>query len=100
MISRRQFVSISGALLAATALPIPARVNAGAATSGPLGRPIGIQLYTVREQASADLAGTLAASSCQIGSPTNASPRLPRSVTAKLNSPECMNGPHTSSPAC
>lgn len=61
MISRRQFVSISGALLAATALPIPPRVNAGAATSGPLGRPIGIQLYTVREQASADLAGTLAA---------------------------------------
>lgn len=60
MMSRRKFtqhtVTAAGLALGATG----ARAAGDAARPrGPLGRPIGLQLYTVREQAAADLDGTL-----------------------------------------
>ena len=56
MISRRTFLEGSSLALAAmTSL----KLSAAASNTGPLGRPIGLQLYTVREEAGRDLAGTL-----------------------------------------
>ena len=56
MLSRRAFLERSSLALAAmTCLD----AYAGASKTGPLGRPIGIQLYTVREETSRDLLGTL-----------------------------------------
>lgn len=58
MLSRREFLHrCSLALAATTCLP----AFASAAKNGPLGKPIGIQLYTVREETSRDLLGTLSA---------------------------------------
>jgi sugar phosphate isomerase/epimerase len=61
MLSRRTFLSQSLGALAAAAMIRDAAATSGASVRGPLDRPIGLQLYTVREQAAADLAGTLAA---------------------------------------
>src|SRR5262245_5804054 len=59
MISRRAFLeSTSLALAAMTCLPT--RAGTGTGGTGPLGRPVGLQLYTVREEAARDLSGTLA----------------------------------------
>lgn len=55
MISRRAFLEHSSLALAAMTC-LPARA---AAETGPLGRPVGLQLYTVRQDAARDLTGTL-----------------------------------------
>jgi sugar phosphate isomerase/epimerase len=59
MLTRRRFLQNSSLATAAMAC-FPVGYGAVAATtSGPLGRPIGLQVYTVKEAAAADLAGTL-----------------------------------------
>jgi len=58
MITRRRF--LEGSSLAALAAMSGARGFASNAGTGPLGMPIGLQLYTVRDVAAKDLAGTLA----------------------------------------
>ena len=50
MLSRRKFVIASAGMAGAAALPV--RAN-------PLGKPVGIQLYTVGAELKADMAGTL-----------------------------------------
>jgi sugar phosphate isomerase/epimerase len=61
MLSRRAFLERGSLALAAMSLH-SARTEAQAGTvTGPLGRPIGLQLYTVREAVAKDLAGTLRA---------------------------------------
>ena len=57
MITRRTFLECSS-LAMVTAMSGIKAYAAGAGT-GPLGRPIGLQLYTVREAATKDLLGTL-----------------------------------------
>src|SRR5277367_4964866 len=57
MLSRRAFVTCSAAVLACAGRLRTAR--AGVRSIGPLGLPIGLQLYTVREAVAADLPGTL-----------------------------------------
>lgn len=57
MITRRTFLECSS-LAMVTAMSGIKAYAAGAGT-GPLGRPIGLQLYTVREAATKDLVGTL-----------------------------------------
>jgi sugar phosphate isomerase/epimerase len=56
MLSRRAFLERGSLALAAMSLHT---AHAAAAQTGPLGKPIGIQLYTVREAAAKDLPGTL-----------------------------------------
>jgi len=58
MITRRRF--LEGSSLAALAAMSGVRSFAANAGTGPLGLPIGLQLYTVRDVAAKDLAGTLA----------------------------------------
>lgn len=58
MLSRRTFIQRSSLALAAMSC-IPA--HASPSKKGPLGRPIGVQLYTVRHETKKDLAGTLKA---------------------------------------
>src|SRR5690606_28562805 len=58
MLSRRAFLQRSSLALAAASC-LPSFAYASAAKTGPLGKPIGIQLYTVREETSKDLLGTL-----------------------------------------
>ena len=58
MISRRAFIQHSSFALAGAACANSLMTQA-AATTGPLGLPIGIQLYTVREETAKDLNGTL-----------------------------------------
>jgi sugar phosphate isomerase/epimerase len=58
--TRRSFLECSSlALIAAPTLTIGSRALAANATTGPLGKPIGLQLYTVRQDATKDLLGTL-----------------------------------------
>lgn len=57
MISRRRF--IEGSSLAVLAAMSGVRSFADGTGTGPLGRPIGLQLYTVRDVATKDLLGTL-----------------------------------------
>jgi sugar phosphate isomerase/epimerase len=56
-ITRRSFLECSS--LAMLAAMSSARTFAAGAGTGPLGKPIGLQLYTVREEANKDLLGTL-----------------------------------------
>jgi sugar phosphate isomerase/epimerase len=56
-ITRRSF--LEGSSLAVLAAMTGGRSYAAGAGTGPLGRPIGLQLYTVREEAGRDLLGTL-----------------------------------------
>jgi sugar phosphate isomerase/epimerase len=56
MLSRRAFLERGSLALAAMSLHT---AQAAAAQTGPLGKPIGIQLYTVREAVAKDLPGTL-----------------------------------------
>ena len=56
MLSRRAFLQRGSLALAAMSLHT---ARAAEARTGPLGRPIGLQLYTVREAVAKDLAGTL-----------------------------------------
>jgi sugar phosphate isomerase/epimerase len=58
MLSRRAFLERGSLALAAMSAY---RAQAAQAEHGPLGRPIGVQLYTVREDVTKDLAGTLRA---------------------------------------
>jgi sugar phosphate isomerase/epimerase len=58
MVSRRSFVRRSAAAAVGMGL-VSGHAAAPESPHGPLGRPIGLQLYTVREQAEADLPGTL-----------------------------------------
>jgi sugar phosphate isomerase/epimerase len=58
MISRRTFIQHSSFALAGMAC-MNSLLARAAATTGPLGLPIGIQLYTVREETAKDLNGTL-----------------------------------------
>ena len=58
MISRRAFLQHSSFALAGAACMNTYLAHAAAST-GPLGLPIGIQLYTVREETAKDLEGTL-----------------------------------------
>ncbi len=58
MLSRRAFLERGSLALAAMSLHA---ARAAQAQTGPLGRPIGLQLYTVREAIAKDLAGTLRA---------------------------------------
>lgn len=58
MLSRRAFLERGSLALAAMSL---SAARAAQAQTGPLGRPIGLQLYTVREAVAKDLAGTLRA---------------------------------------
>lgn len=58
MISRRAFIQHSSFALAGAAC-MNTYLAHGAASTGPLGLPIGIQLYTVREETAKDLNGTL-----------------------------------------
>lgn len=58
MITRRRF--LEGSSLAALAAMSGIRSFAAGAGTGPLGKPIGLQLYTVRDVAAKDLTGTLA----------------------------------------
>jgi sugar phosphate isomerase/epimerase len=58
MLSRRAFLERGSLAVAAMSLHA---ARAADAQNGPLGRPIGLQLYTVREAAAKDLAGTLRA---------------------------------------
>ena len=62
MLSRRAFLERGSLALAAMSLHA-ARAAEGQTgpPTGPFGRPIGLQLYTVREAAAKDLAGTLRA---------------------------------------
>ena len=55
MVTRRTFLECSSLAL----LTAMSGVRSFAAGAGPLGRPIGLQLYTVREEANKDLPGTL-----------------------------------------
>lgn len=57
MITRRSF--LEGSSLAVLAAMTAGRSFAAGAGTGPLGRPIGLQLYTVKEAANRDLLGTL-----------------------------------------
>jgi len=57
MITRRTFLECSS--LALVTAMSGARSFAAGSGTGPLGRPIGLQLYTVREEATRDLPGTL-----------------------------------------
>lgn len=57
MLSRRAFIERGSLALAA----MSPSARAAEAQSGPLGKPIGIQIYTVREAAAKDLPGTLRA---------------------------------------
>jgi len=57
MISRRRF--LEGSSLAVLAAMSGVRSSAAGAGTGPLGKPIGLQLYTVRDVATKDLLGTL-----------------------------------------
>jgi sugar phosphate isomerase/epimerase len=59
MISRRSFLE-RGSLALAAMTVLDSRAAAANAGTGPLGRPIGLQLYTVRQDANKDLTGTLA----------------------------------------
>ena len=62
MLSRRAFLERGSLALAAMSLHAARAADAQTgALVGPLGRPIGLQLYTVREAAAKDLAGTLRA---------------------------------------
>jgi sugar phosphate isomerase/epimerase len=62
MLSRRAFLERGSLALAAMSLHAARAAEAQTGPlNGPLGRPIGIQLYTVREAAAKDLAGTLRA---------------------------------------
>ncbi|MBL8269897.1 sugar phosphate isomerase/epimerase family protein, partial [Steroidobacter sp.] len=56
-VTRRSF--LEGSSLAALAAMTGMKSFAAGAGTGPLGRPIGLQLYTVREEAGKDLLGTL-----------------------------------------
>jgi sugar phosphate isomerase/epimerase len=56
-ITRRSF--LEGSSLAVLAAMTGVNSHAAGAGTGPLGRPIGLQLYTVREEAGRDLLGTL-----------------------------------------
>lgn len=58
MLSRRAFLERGSLAIAAMSLHA---ARAAEAQTGPLGLPIGVQLYTVREAAAKDLAGTLRA---------------------------------------
>jgi sugar phosphate isomerase/epimerase len=58
MLSRRAFLERGSLALAAMSLHA---ARAADAQTGPLGRPIGLQLYTVREAVAKDLPGTLRA---------------------------------------
>jgi sugar phosphate isomerase/epimerase len=58
MLSRRAFLERGSLALAAMSLHA---ARAAEAQTGPLGRPIGVQFYTVREAVAQDLAGTLRA---------------------------------------
>ncbi len=60
MISRRAFIERSSFTVAGMAYLSSHLSHAGAAT-GPLGKPIGLQLYTLRNETSKDLLGTLRA---------------------------------------
>jgi sugar phosphate isomerase/epimerase len=56
MLSRRAFLERGSLALAAMSVHA---VRAAEAKTGPLGKPIGLQIYTVREAAAKDLPGTL-----------------------------------------
>jgi sugar phosphate isomerase/epimerase len=58
MLSRRAFLERGSFAVAAMSLHA---AHAAAAQTGPLGKPIGLQIYTVREAAAKDLPGTLRA---------------------------------------
>jgi sugar phosphate isomerase/epimerase len=58
MLSRRAFLERGSLALAAMSLPT---ARAAEARVGPLGKPIGLQLYTVRDAVAKDLPGTLRA---------------------------------------
>ena len=58
MLSRRAFLERGSLALAAMSLQA---ARAAEAQTGPLGRPIGLQLYTIRDAVAKDLAGTLRA---------------------------------------
>jgi len=58
MLSRRAFLERGSLALAAMSL---GAARAAEAPTGPLGRPIGLQLYTIRDAVAKDLAGTLRA---------------------------------------
>lgn len=61
MYTRRTFLGRCAAAAAAMSVMPGSHAAAETVARGPLGRPIGLQLYTVREQAEADLPATLAA---------------------------------------
>ena len=61
MISRRSFSRCAIGAVAMAGLPVAVQGQPAGFVPGPLHRPVGLQLYTVREQAAADLPGTLAA---------------------------------------
>ena len=61
MWSRRQFLRNSSLALAAMSIVPTSFPSQAAATRGPLGKAIGLQLYTLREAAAKDLPGTLRA---------------------------------------
>ena len=58
MLSRRAFLERGSLALAAMSL---SAARAAEAQTGPLGRPIGLQLYTIRDAVAKDLAGSLRA---------------------------------------
>ena len=58
MLSRRAFLERGSFALAAMSLPA---AHAAEAKTGPLGKPIGLQIYTVKDAAAKDLPGTLRA---------------------------------------
>jgi len=59
MMSRRTFTAHAAAAGLALGVPLPGSASTPARPLGPLNRFVGLQLYTVREQAAADLDGTL-----------------------------------------
>lgn len=61
MVTRRTFLNHCAAAAITMATIQRSRAASDAAPHGPLQRPVGLQLYTVRELAAADLPGTLAA---------------------------------------
>jgi sugar phosphate isomerase/epimerase len=61
MLSRRAFLERGSLALAAMSLHAARSAAQTGTVTGPLGRPIGLQLYTVREAVAKDLAGTLRA---------------------------------------
>jgi sugar phosphate isomerase/epimerase len=61
MLSRRAFLERGSLALAAMSLHAARTEGQTGTVTGPLGRPIGLQLYTVREAVAKDLAGTLKA---------------------------------------